>query len=512
MSYRFRLHLNSLFVRGAGFACPIFIKISLDRFKNSIIIFLMNDDYVMTLSIANDIILNSIKLKNFVDSSLSFFTAHTSLKRGVVITYLKNTDYTYVYPLSPEDKDYNISDFHPSQYGFEGMRKLPYGFFKARKDEFPYFPFEEMLIYSNDKDDETGFLFVFEIKKIDKNKLRNLKKFIELFIQSYLSHFHSETLEWTKRIVFASVNMLDEGIVVIKNDEIILRNRLGGDIIRCIPEILKDKSTGERIISLEREGKLRSFLYKRKVVDDTEILIFNDITEKSRLLNTIFEMRKIHMLGELTAGVAHEINNPLQIILGFAQLARHKVEDKDDELKNYIDEIIEGSIRVKKVIGFLSSYMEEPAIEEENHFKISEAIKIAYDAMFSLNDVKGITISYYINDDFLVKGELHKVVIAIENLLMNSFESIKIKGNKGRIEIKSYISEGKGIVDVEDDGIGIKEEDKMKIFDTFFTTKKGGAGLGLGIVKRIMQIHNGDVKLVDSKPERTIFRLTFPIE
>lgn len=139
-------------------------------------------------------------------------------------------------------------------------------------------------------------------------------------------------------------------------------------------------------------------------------------------------------------------------------------------------------------------------------------IKSACDGVYNLENLLGITLSYDIKEDFPVKGDLHKVIIAIENLILNSAEAIKAKGENGKITIKAFKQGNNGIVEVEDDGIGIKEEQIHKIFDTFFTTKKNGAGLGLGIVRRVMLMHKGSVELVRTGGGITTFKLIFPIE
>ncbi len=484
----------------------LLLKIKLDWNNFLYMINLMEVKDKKDSSLLIDIILKSIP-KHGINEKFSLLFNILNFKRCIVIIHSVIDD--------------KIDTFYFSKHGEEKWLDLSPQDLKeilrfknvfVKKSTLPILPFDYTYIYNNVVENDKEIIIICECDEREKGYDDDIK-ILEFFSTCYSSILKKLRLELTEQSHKSIIDSIREGIVAIRDGIVLMKNKLGEEIISNFPEILHENFYGERILNLFVKDELRSIHYERKRVNDVDILIFEDITEKSKMMNSVIKMKNFHILGELTAGVAHEINNPLQIILGLSQLIDISGKNLDDETKKYIDMIKDSSIRIKKVVEFLSSYMEHTKlIKEDRLFRISKSIKSAYDAVFNLENMLGINLSYNIIDDFVVNGDLHKVVIAIENLILNSFDAIKAKGGEGHILIRSFIEKNKGIVEVEDDGIGIKEEVIPKIFDTFFTTKKNGTGLGLGIVRRVMLMHKGDVKLLKTGGGKTIFRLTFPIE
>jgi signal transduction histidine kinase len=108
-----------------------------------------------------------------------------------------------------------------------------------------------------------------------------------------------------------------------------------------------------------------------------------------------------------------------------------------------------------------------------------------------------------------IKADPSQLKQAFINLILNSLEAI---GDKGEIFISTYLDKNKLTVKFQDTGKGMSEETKGKIFTPFFSTKENGAGLGLGIVERIIQNHKGEIKVESYLGKGTAFTLVFPVE
>lgn len=224
-----------------------------------------------------------------------------------------------------------------------------------------------------------------------------------------------------------------------------------------------------------------------------------DITSLKKIQAQLTHAQKMESLGQLAAGVAHEINTPLGIILGYAQLL---LEDVDDDQPMHGDlRLIEKQTRIcSKIVADLLKFS-RPG---ESHLSmvdvngaIADVVKVVAHT-FSLNHVT-IEKSYPQNLPRVWgdKGKLKQVFV---NLLKNAFDAI---GSHGSIMVSTAVDpDGQGVtISVEDTGHGISPEDIQKIFDPFFTTKgpDRGTGLGLSVSFGIIREHGGKI-MVFSPP------------
>lgn len=235
----------------------------------------------------------------------------------------------------------------------------------VKKIDLQFINFENAYIFHSTVDDDKDILVICECEK--GKKYTGDKKLLELFSTCYSTQLMKNKLELIEQPHFKIINSINEGIVAIKNGTIILKNKLGEEILRNLPEITSDNFYGERIINTFIKDDFRSIHFIRKKIDDVDLLLFEDITEKTKMMNSVIKMKNFHILGELTAGVAHEINNPLQIVLGIAQLIDITGKNLDENTKKYIEMIKDSSLRIKKIVEFLSSYMEHNKISKEEN-------------------------------------------------------------------------------------------------------------------------------------------------
>ncbi|MBU4389141.1 MAG: PAS domain S-box protein [Proteobacteria bacterium] len=209
------------------------------------------------------------------------------------------------------------------------------------------------------------------------------------------------------------------------------------------------------------------------------LCIAKDITESKKLENQLVNTEKLASMGTLAAGVAHEINNPLGIILGFTDLLLEKCE-KNSQSYEDLKTIERHSFHCKAVVENLLKFARHGEGLYE-YCDINEAIRNIMDVVKHSLDMNDIELQLNLASDLPeVKGDLRQMQQVILNLINNAAASMK---NGGILWISSAIDANKEkvVVVVRDNGHGIPSEYMDKIFDPFFTTKSEGEGTGLGL-------------------------------
>ncbi len=265
------------------------------------------------------------------------------------------------------------------------------------------------------------------------------------------------------------------------------------------------------VIRKVRQGRLEEQMPVESQDELGELAIaFNRMTRMLRknkeMEAALAQQGKMASLGVLSSGVAHEINNPLGVILGYAGYLEKKIPE-DDPNYNFIHEIKRESKRCKKIVQDLLSYSRtpKPALEPTD---INRLLRQIIDFAGNHIDMNHVEIVQDFTDDLPMIAadgdQLRQVAI---NLLLNAGAASQ-PGKQIRVstclEDDAYIR-----IDFADQGEGIKEADLDKIFEPFFTTKVRGTGLGLAITKQIIDMHQGQVA-IDSefgKGTRVIIRL-----
>ncbi len=252
-----------------------------------------------------------------------------------------------------------------------------------------------------------------------------------------------------------------------------------------------------------------------KIIGSTAII--KDVTDKIELEQKIYNTEKLASIGTLAAGVAHEINNPLSIILGFADLLKERYRD---EAQTYGDlGIIEQHARsAKKTVENLLGFA-----------RITEGLEETIDVAFCVNTVvtivrntlmtKKINIVMHLPEHLpRVRGDGREFQQVIFNLINNSVAAMQ--GGDGILTISASLENGWVSVHVADTGAGIPDKIKPRVFDPFFTTKKvgEGTGLGLSLCYGIMKKYGGKISFSSiSKEDRpdqpcgTTFTVSLPV-
>lgn len=239
---------------------------------------------------------------------------------------------------------------------------------------------------------------------------------------------------------------------------------------------------------------------------------FNRMTEMIRqhreMESNLAQQGKMASLGVLASGVAHEINNPLGVILGYAAYLEGKLAE-DDPMYRMIHDIKRESKRCKKIVQDLLNYARtpKPALEETD---INALLQQIVD--FAANHTAMHNVE--INREFaaglpplLVDGDQMRQVAI--NLMLNAGSAMP---DGGMLTVRSEQVGDMVVLSFADTGTGIDSENLDKIFEPFFTTKKKGTGLGLAITRQIVRQHHGNIE-VDSQPgQGTTMRVWLPIQ
>jgi two-component system NtrC family sensor kinase len=234
------------------------------------------------------------------------------------------------------------------------------------------------------------------------------------------------------------------------------------------------------------------------------------ILEKTALLNqTIERMDRLNILGQMSAGISHELNTTLGNILGFAELI--KVTNVEPEIDSDISIIINAAIYSRDVVKKLMHFSTEIP-QQLKQQPISPIITFALSFLkpnFLKKDIKSELV---FNDNTLTaKIDSVQLTQVLLNLLLNA-----IYASPPKSIIKTTIENDiqNLCITIEDQGTGIPENIKQKIFNPFFTTKptNEGYGLGLSVVHSIIKSHNGEIIVKNNLPTGTIFIIKLPIQ
>jgi signal transduction histidine kinase len=249
------------------------------------------------------------------------------------------------------------------------------------------------------------------------------------------------------------------------------------------------------------------FLTLTFIVKKGEGIIEQRAREQIRLKEQLSQAQHLSSIGEMVAGVSHEIRNPLGIISSSAALLKKKVSLTDPS--NTIPDIIkEEAARLNSIITDFLNFAKprEPNLTE---CVIQEVLEKNIAFLSSEATDKGYHIDMeYAPDIPVVVADKDMLYQAFLNILINAMQSMP---EGGEIKITMITEERTVKIHFQDEGYGIPEDIQRKIWDPFFTTKEKGTGLGLGIVKKIVELHGGNIQIENRKSNGVIVTVELPM-
>ncbi|GIN91221.1 hypothetical protein J6TS1_07360 [Siminovitchia terrae] len=245
--------------------------------------------------------------------------------------------------------------------------------------------------------------------------------------------------------------------------------------------------------------KLIPTIYKER---ETFQILIRDLTEQKKAEEIMHRTEKLSVVGQLAAGIAHEIRNPLTAIKGFTQLL--KKEDHNDYLEVMLNELE----RIEDIVSDLL-ILAKPQPSKLEEVDIGILLEDTVDLFRSEAILHNVEIKLDIDlGDSLIKGESNKLKQVFINLLKNAIEAMP---NGGGITVSAIrTSNGEIMTKVKDEGMGIPEERIPNLGEPFYSTKEKGTGLGLMICNRIIKNHGGTISIESKINEGTTISVILP--
>lgn len=225
------------------------------------------------------------------------------------------------------------------------------------------------------------------------------------------------------------------------------------------------------------------------------LLLVQDVTERKKIEDRLKNQEKLAAVGQLAAGIAHEIRNPLASMSGSIQLLATSFEKVDDEQKKLISITLKETDRLN---GLISEFLEfvRPNLPMEDKVDISKLLKDCLELLQLNKSVVTPLLDLNIQTTKSIQANRDKLKQVFLNIMINACHAME-KKDSPQLKVSSVMTSESGREQIEvrirDNGTGMDEKTRKKIFEPFFTTKPKGTGLGLAIVHKILEAHDAQV-------------------
>lgn len=243
------------------------------------------------------------------------------------------------------------------------------------------------------------------------------------------------------------------------------------------------------------------------------ILHMKDVTNKVKMEAQLMHSTKLVAIGEMAAGVAHELNSPMTVIIGTAQMMQRDM-GKDDPRLEWLDDIISCGMRCKKIIQNLLSFSRQGQFSF-NKTNVNEQVEKVLSLIHYQINRNSIRIVKDLDPALpLIMANGHQLQQVVINLLLNARDALEECEGEKKIHIATYVQEQKWVViSVKDNGCGIEPANLTKIFNPFYTSKEAskGTGLGLSVSLGIAQSHGGTLEVESQPGVGSTFKFKLPL-
>lgn len=242
------------------------------------------------------------------------------------------------------------------------------------------------------------------------------------------------------------------------------------------------------------------------------LFVLSDVTDSRRLQEQLAQSEKLSSLGQMISGVAHELNNPLASVVGYAQLIRNTTHG-DDKLRRRLETLERESHRCRNIVKNLLSFVRRRD-PERVPLSLNQVVENVIGLLRYQLRVDGIRLEKQLSTELpAIEGDAHQLEQLLVNLLTNAAQAIRSEGKPGRVAVHTMMHGASVRMEIEDSGPGIPAELREAVFDPFFTTKAigEGTGLGLSLAYDIVDSHGGSIDIVGDGPRGTTFRIDLPV-
>ena len=240
------------------------------------------------------------------------------------------------------------------------------------------------------------------------------------------------------------------------------------------------------------------------------------VEERTRELQTLqlqlVQAAKMSAVGQLVSGVAHELNNPLAVIMGYTELAKMRLNAANGDRKqiDLMDELHFQADRCRKIVANLLQFSRQvkPRLEVIRFNDVVEQVLQLREYELSTRNIRMLR-EYDESNPYLC-ADMNKIQQVVLNLLNNAYDAIQEAGTPGSIRVRTVSESGRMTLEITDNGTGIREPDR--VFDPFYTTKEvgQGTGLGLSVCYGIIEEHHGEIR-AENWEKGARFVITLPV-
>ncbi len=264
--------------------------------------------------------------------------------------------------------------------------------------------------------------------------------------------------------------------------------------------------SGSRELQL-RDGRWVSLSTSSLDGDEGKILLLTDVSEARRLQELLNQHRRLTVLGEMAAGLAHQIRTPLaSVMLYLSQLDNTTLDGV--KRQQFIAKTRERLLHMEQMINNMLAYARGES-REHKHFLLASVIDSMLQVVEDNLQAAGGHLQV-INQapEILIRGNPDALLGALTNLAMNAIQACE---KKPELLLKvEQAGQGSTVISLQDNGAGISNSLQKKIFEPFFTTRTSGTGLGLAVVKAVVQRHGGELSMQSSPGKGTTVRISLP--
>ncbi len=237
--------------------------------------------------------------------------------------------------------------------------------------------------------------------------------------------------------------------------------------------------------------------------------ILHDLTLRKKAERELLDAELLSVTGRIARSMAHEVRNPLtNLILALEQLKDELPED-NEYAPLFVDIISRNSERIDTIISEMLN-TSKPNVLNKEIYHLGEVIEESIQMINDRLTLKGMKIDVCCEDlkNCEVALDKEKLTVALCNIMVNAIEAMK--EDVGHLKVKAYNIEQGVVIEVVDNGQGISENHLSRMFNPFYTNKKGGVGLGLTTTKNIIEAHDGFIEIESKVGEGTNFKITLP--
>lgn len=464
------------------------------------------------MKVFKDHLLEDMMYRTFIDHSDNLFTCHSIDGK---FTYVSPAALPLLGYLKEELLGMNALDFcHPDDV--EQLRKFICTnlhhriIYRFRRKEGNYIWLETAGIPSDDHH-ELYFCISRDVTNqvITEQKLEESKEIYRLLVEN----FQDTVGIITKNGYWIYINDTGKKLLGVTRKEEVIGKSIFDFLDPNAHEIVRGKFLEQELkepfeLTVNRHDhqikhvmvKLIPTVYKER---ETFQILIRDLTEQKKTEELMQRREKLSVVGELAAGIAHEIRNPLTVIKGFTQLF------KQQEQNDYLDVVMGELERIEDIVSdlLILAKPQPSKLEKMDLKKLLVRTIDLFQPEALLHNVQ--LISKIELDDPIIYGMENQLKQVFINLIKNAFEAMPEGG--GKVNIKAYpIDEETIKVQVTDNGIGIPDDRIPKLGEPFYSTKEKGTGLGLMICNRIIKNHRGTLEINSSVNKGTSINIFLP--